>query len=66
MLSIQQNQPNLSFKAGLNKGVVRSQHTFDCKNAEKFLNTQGIVSNFQKDPFLEGSLKKLLQCVPID
>lgn len=49
MLSIQQNQPNLSFKAGLNKGVVRSQHTFDCKNAEKFLSTQGIVSNFQNN-----------------
>ena len=49
MLSIQQNQPNLSFKAGLNKGVVQLQHTFDCKNAEKFLNSQGIVSNFQNN-----------------
>lgn len=46
MLSIQQNYANVPFKAGLNNNVVRLQHVFDCKFAEKYLQKQGINSNF--------------------
>lgn len=46
MLSIQQSKSNASFKAGLNKNVVRLQHVFDCKYAENYLKKQGIHSDF--------------------
>lgn len=56
MLSITQNQPNLSFQSGLNKSVVLMQHTFDCRKTEKLLKNSGINSDFYDNKALSLSV----------
>lgn len=46
MLPVQGRKSKLTFQSGLNKNLIRLQSTFNCKQAEQYLNKQGIKSDF--------------------
>lgn len=46
MLPIQGRKSKLTFQSGLNNNLIRLQSTFNCKQAEEYLNKQGIKSDF--------------------
>ena len=46
MLPVQGRKSKLTFQSGLNNNLIRLQSTFNCKQAEEYLNKQGIKSDF--------------------